>query len=661
MRKNKTNQTLILMGAAAVTGVLATGTAERVRAASPAVGASSSPSTSGTLTEEQKIVHVLNRLGYGASPGDVARVRTMGLDRYIDAQLHPEGIDDGAVDGKLAGFASLSLSGDDLARLWAERLGALKEARTLRQAILKTDPNSKTTGADVMTPTAVGVIPPTAAMPEGAAPGAATPNANALVMADATPEQQAEILKLRQTVQMRQQAVVRATTQLVTAKTLRAVESKRQLQEVLVDFWGNHFNIDMRKGACSTLKVADDRDTIRPHVLGKFRDLLGASAKSAAMLFYLDNFQSTSPHAPPQRPGGGFGRRRVAGLGEIPPAQVGKARRGGLNENYGREIMELHTLGVDGGYTQKDVTEVARCFTGWSLNRVAPEVPDPMYPKQLRPGGTFHFYPLLHDEGEKTVLGHRIAAGGGIGDGEQVLDILASAPATMRHISSELCQRLVADVPPPALVDKCVATWKRTDGDLREIVRTIVTSPEFYSKAAYATKIKSPFEFAVSSVRALGGTYDLSPATRQAVQAVRNKGRYANFGTNTLAGQVSTMGEPIFQYQAPTGYPEDSRKWVSAGALISRLNFSLALTNRSLLEIGIPDTDQKTMGLTGAAQIVDLLNRDILYGGMSASTRATLLRQAATADTPNVSAAADLNLTRRLMAFVLGSPEFQRR
>jgi uncharacterized protein (DUF1800 family) len=447
-----------------------------------------------------------------------------------------------------------------------------------------------------------------------------------------------------------QQRIRQGGMQLAMDKTLRAVESDRQFQEVMVDFWSNHFNIDIRKNACAVYKISDERDVIRKHTFGRFRDLLGASAKSPAMLVYLDNAQSMAPL--PDDPRRELMRQRfleqmaAQGNENAKLAQLAQNSRGrgGINENYAREIMELHTLGVDGGYSQKDVQEVARCLTGWTINRQT---------------GEFQFNARRHDQGPKVVLGHMIPAGGGIQDGETVLDILSSHPSTMRFISTELCRRLVSDDPPKSLVEKCAATWKRTDGDLREICRTIVTSPEFYSRAAYRQKIKSPFEYAVSSVRALGGTIDLERdnAPDGGLRLIGESRRGINLG-RSLAGQVATMGQPLYQYQAPTGWPEDSHKWVSSGALIARLNFSLALTSGRIPDVSLPS--RTTTGEGDTAQTVNRLTEQILNGEVSPSTRATLLKQA-TIQPANDQVARDTDTASRLAALVLGSPEFQRR
>jgi len=271
--------------------------------------------------------------------------------------------------------------------------------------------------------------------------------------------------------------------QLMEGKIYRAVLSNRQLEEVLTDFWFNHFNVYLRKGADRYLVTSYERDAIRPHVLGKFQDMLLATARHPAMLFYLDNWQSMDPQALENL------SKSRRGRGSPQVKQLAKRVRG-LNENYGRELLELHTLGVDGGYTQQDVVEVARCFTGWSI-------------RNPRQGGDFQFLALLHDRNEKTVLGHKISAGGGEQDGRRVIEILSRHPSTARFISTKLAQRFVTDQPPKALVDRMAATFLKTDGDLREVMRTMLSSREFFSRGAYQAKMKSPLEMVVSSVRAL--------------------------------------------------------------------------------------------------------------------------------------------------------------
>jgi uncharacterized protein (DUF1800 family) len=378
-------------------------------------------------------------------------------------------------------------------------------------------------------------------------------------------------------------------------KLLRAAYSERQLEEQMVDFWFNHFNVFAGKGATRLYLTEYERDAIRPHALGKFRELLGATAESPAMLFYLDNWQSSSPGAAPRPDRSG----RVAAAGSA-------ARRSrGLNENYARELMELHTLGVDGGFTQKDVQEIARAFTGWTIT--AP-----------RQGGSFRFDPRMHDDGAKVVLGHQLAAGGGRRDGERVLDILAGHPATARFIATKLARRFVADEPPPALVERAASRFRESGGNVREVVRVIVTSPEFFAAAAYRAKVKTPFEFVASAVRATG--FDAQNA-RPLVRAVRE------------------LGMPLYFCQPPNGYGDKAEAWVNTGALLNRMNFAVSLTRGGM------------GGSRGSARSperpdANALAHDVLADALSESTRATVARAAEPS---------------QAVALLLGSPEFQRK
>lgn len=560
------------------------------------------------LTETQKIVHLLNRMAFGPRPGDVEKVRALGLHRYIEQQLTPEKIDDALVETKVAPLSLLKSSASELAEMYRTRQKNVPKMLVAQKKIEDTGQRNLRAAMDTL-----------------------------------SMEDQEALRNFMEA----QQKVRAIGFQLQMDKIIRASESERQFQEVMVDFWSNHFNIDMRKSSCATSKIADERDVIRQHIFGNFRDLLGASAKSPAMLVYLDNAQSSAPR--PDNPAQDRRRedmlRRAADMGDENAQLALRAQknrgRGGLNENYAREIMELHTLGVDGGYTQKDVTELARVLTGWG---VMPRT------------GDFFFTPNRHDKGEKEVLGIKFSAGGGIEEGEKMLDVLAMHPSTIQHISTKLCRRLVSDNPPESLVNKCVVTWKKTNGNLREIYRTIVTSPEFFSRAAYRQKIKSPFEYAVSSVRALGGTFNAVEGL--SLTAMRPGAARANLG-RTLAGQIAVMGQPLYQYQAPTGYPEESKKWVSSGALISRLNFSLALVGKRLSDIDVSRAADTVSGFTAPADLVNKLGDTLLHGEMSPSTRATLLKQVAVTPTNQEAAATDAPV--RALALVLGSPEFQRR
>jgi len=526
-----------------------------VTLAVPAVIASGpSPSPS---DEDARIVHALNRLGYGPRPGDVDAVRAMGLERWIDRQLHPERIDDGALRARLASYRTLDLSAGEL-------MEGYEVPREVKREIQK-----KRAEMD---------------------------GASEEEMARTRRELMKELGGSMQGMKGRPRQVVE---ELQAAKVVRAVYSQRQLDEVLVDFWINHFNVFAGKGPEKFLVGAYERDVIRPHAWGRFEDLLKATAESPAMLFYLDNWLSASPDAqqPRTRGRGGFLRR---GRPAPPAPEQGQGRKRGLNENYAREVMELHTLGVDGGYTQKDVTEVARCFTGWTI-------------RGLRQGDPrFAFDARIHDGKEKVVLGQRIR-GGGQGEGEQVLHILATHPATARFISMKLARRFVADDPPAALVDRAAATFRKTGGDIRAVVATILQSPEFLSAEVRSAKVKTPLEFVASAVRASGATVT---------------------DARELARRIGEMGMPLYMQQPPTGYKDTSEAWVSTSGLLSRLNLAL---------------DLAAGRVRGVAVDAASLAPDVLFpAGLSEPTRKTLERET------GLDAA-------RMAGLVLGSPEFQRR
>ena len=457
-------------------------------------------------TADQQVQQVLNRLGFGPRPGDVAKVRAMGVDQYIAQQLDPARIEDGAAERLLASYEMLNRPTRDIVALYEETQVAIRRQqkmtpaddsssrRDIRQELLRDNPEMRD--------------------------------------------------KLRQN--------QRVLGDVTSAKVARAVASERQLQEVMTDFWSNHFTVFAGKGITRLFIPEYDRDVIRPNALGKFRDLLGAVAKSPAMLFYLDQWQSAadSTHetlANARQRGRAAQLARRARAGQLTPEQMQRlqqvaGRRRGLNENYARELMELHTLGVDGGYTQKDIIEVARALTGWTMNP--------------RGEARFVFQPQIHDADEKIVLGRKLAAGRGIEDGEDVLDIVARHPSTAKFIARKLAVRFVSDAPPQALVDRAAQTFLRTDGDIREVVRTIVTSPEFFSRAAYRSKVKSPFELVTSAMRALGAQPDTTPRSAQ---------------------MVAFLGAPIYGHQAPNGWPETGDAWMNSGAILNRINFGLAL------------------------------------------------------------------------------------
>jgi uncharacterized protein (DUF1800 family) len=464
---------------------------------------------------EDLILHALNRLTYGPRPGDVESVKQIGLQKWIELQLTPSRINNSALEARLQRLETLAL---DSATIQRDYAGPAMEERRLRRAAEGTETNPRATES--------------------------TDSPDSPQMRRAPSEAQR---KDRQVI-----------ADIEEAKLLRAVYSERQLEEILVDFWFNHFNVFAGKGATRNYVNEYERDAIRPYVLGYFREMLGATAKSPAMLFYLDNWLSSSEQ--PAAPGVGGAARRGA-ANPRPPAG-GNQRSRGINENYARELLELHTLGVDGGYTQQDIVNVARAFTGWTM--------------QPRQGSGFIFAANRHDRGEKVVLGQTIKAGGGIDDGERVLDIVAAHPATARYIARKLAVRLVSDTPPQALVDRAASTFTATKGDLREVVRVILTSPEFAAPDAYRAKVKTPLEFVASALR----------ATRAEVRTAL-----------PLARTLRDMGMPLYFCQPPTGYDETATTWVSAGALVSRMNFAVDLSRNELRGVRVPLSEEQALAM----------------------------------------------------------------
>ncbi len=662
------------------------------------------------LTEEQRILHVLNRLGFGARPGDVDRVKALGIDNYINQQLSPEKIDDQVADAKVKNLTTLNMTTAELYEKFPrpglllrqlQRRGDLPpDLAAARDERVKAQGNpgandSKNTVTEMKSET--GEMKMQTGDPANRdADKAGTAKANDNV--DPRDNQKYREAIRQYYLQNGLQPPQRITAELQASRILRAVYSERQLQEVMVDFWTNHFNVFAGKGADRWLLVSYDRDSIRPNAMGKFSDLLVATAQSPAMLFYLDNFQSVSPNAQltgaGQRPGGPLaqillGQRASNGNGPGPlpnmtnnpqqqrPQQ--QARRG-INENYARELMELHTLGVDGGYTQKDVQEVARCFTGWTI--LAPRggaaaaqasMNGPRADMLRENAGRFFFNPRAHDDGEKTVLGHKIPAGGGIKDGLMVLDILAHHPSTAKFVATKLLRHLVSDNPSPALVERVAAAFTKSDGDIRQTLRAIFFSPEFNSPAAYRAKVKRPFELAISSIRTLGGETNGGPQLHQ---------------------WIARMGEPLYGFQTPNGYSDTAESWVNTGGLLERLNFGLTLASNR-----IPGTRvdlNHFLGSGGEAQslnktqIMDRFLNLIVDGDISPKTKEALLKQlneqtalvvpAITAETPRGNesragemtdapprrqqlARVDANISdpvTKIVGLILGSPEFQR-
>ena len=531
----------------ASTSLVATAACGGRSAASVAVAPDHTSALSGLReqTADQQVNHVLSRLTFGARPGDVENVRKMGVDRWIAAQLQPERIDDGRAEGFFAGFEAYHTSGADLLRKYpppqqlVNRLGG-DRAKLSREDSLR--------------------------------------------------------------LQESRQGLRRLTVELESGRVARAVLSERQLQEVMTDFWLNHFTVYIQKNPQERYHIAEyENETIRPNALGKFRTLLGAVAKSPAMLIYLDNALSQADSGRPRLltagGRGGRGGRGALGAGRpgLPPGRPGRglppgttpemamqqltARRpAGLNENYGRELLELHTLGVDGGYTQDDVINTARALTGWTV------LPP------LQGGGDFYFAPAMHDAGEKVVLGHALQAGRGIEDGEEVLDIVAHHPVTARYIAAKLVRRFVSDEPPTSLVERAAEVFRRSDGDIREVVRSIVTSPEFFSRGAYRSKVKSPFEVVTSAMRALAAQPDPTPR---------------------MAQIVATLGQPIYGHQAPNGWPETGDQWMNTGAILNRINFGTLVASNRLPGVS-------PVGWPGAGALGNM-PRDSQVGGVIAA------------------------------------------
>ena len=560
-------------------------------AASIIAGCATLPNASGAfdepreLTADQQVKQVFNRLTFGPRPGDLSGVTPVGLDSWIDEQLHPEQIADPYGDSIVAQFMTQRMSVKELADSFPSQDVFIRDLRKVR------------------------------AIPAGVSFAFSHDDSAAY-----------KALNDRGG---------RLAQQIVAAKLARAVFSRRQLLEVMTDFWENHFSVFSGKMPTRFSLLEYDRDVIRPHALGKFRDLLGAVAKSPEMLYYLDNWQSQSDSL----------HQNLGELENLANAKTSadstrirtavSRRRQGINENYARELMELHTLGVDGGYTQADIINVARAFTGWTID-------DP------RAGGGFVFRPGMHDADEKTVLGHQLPAGRGIEDGEDVLSILARQPATARFIATKLVRHFVGDNPPASLVSRAAQTFLRTDGDIREVMHTIATSPEFYSREYYRQKVKEPFELVASTLRALDATPDT---------------------TSRSAQLAAGLGQPMFGRLTPDGWPDNSAAWINTGSILARINFGAAVANGRIPAVSLKRW-KPAAALEGKPfdSQVDGVVDYVLEGEASPDTRQILvgeqnpiaaLNQKAAVALPPVATPADM--LAMLVGLALGAPEFQRR
>jgi uncharacterized protein (DUF1800 family) len=637
-----------------------------------------------SMDAQKCAVHALNRLTFGPRPGDVDRVMQMGVDKWIELQLHPDKINDSALEARLAPFRTLSMGTKEIVEnfppeqlikqiadgkasmprdpttraVYEAQLQRYEDKKERKQEAAHGETQNASSGAsasnnhdsggkddDSNTAGPVQIerrekrrlanlktqelldLPADERMkqilqmsPEQQRALATAKGSRAEALTSGmSPKQRETMMALNSP----QQVVV---NELIQSKLLHAIYSERQLDEVMTDFWFNHFNVFINKGADRYLLTSYERDAIRPHVLGKFEDLLVATAKSPAMMFYLDNWLSVGPNSEialnlaPHRYGYGPQNRPRKGK-----------QASGLNENYGRELMELHTLSVNGGYSQKDVTEVAKVFTGWTL-------------EQPKKGGEFRFEPRMHEPGDKMVLGRRIKANGEQ-EGLQVLHLLAHNPKTARFISQKLALRFVSDNPPPALVDRMALTFLKKDGDIREVLRTMFKSPEFWSPDAYRAKVKTPLEFVVSSVRASGAEVDDARA---------------------LVGTLSSMGMAVYGMQPPTGYSMKADTWVNSSALLGRMNFSLGLAAGKIKGVKLDSANLDmgaAAGTTDPQQALAALENSLLAGDISKQTHDTISKQM---DDPTISQR-KLDDPQRppniaaITGLILGSPEFQKR
>ena len=472
------------------------------------------------LTERQAAAHLLSRFSYGPRVGDIDLVVKVGLEKWFQQQLDGRQ-PDAHLNKMLGNFDAINLSNREVVTKYPQGNRVFRMA--LEDGVINKDSVNKSDRR----------------------------------------EYRAQIeAYMKQKGLKPQQEVFR---QFIAQKILRATYTNNQLQELLTDFWFNHFNVSLNKNQCAEFVPAYERDVIRPNVFGKFEDLLLATAKSPAMLMYLDNFSSM-----------GVNEQMTTGF----PAKAGpnaqqKAKNvKGLNENYAREVMELHTLGVDGGYTQNDVTQAARVLTGWTIYPMG----DRAYGSQMKQladrmgqanftkrgfvrDGDFLFAANRHDTKEKVVLGKKFPAGGGYEEGVELLKMLADHPSTARFISRKIAVRFVNDNPPQALVDRMAKTFTATNGDIRQVLITMVSSKEFWSKQALREKTKSPFELAISAVRSLDAEIN---------------------APYMLYTWISKMGQKMYYYQAPTGFPDKGQYWINTGALLYRMNFGLALASQKI-------------------------------------------------------------------------------
>jgi len=631
-----------------------------------ALGKRKDKQASAQMDQRKQAIHALNRLTFGPRPGDVDHVMAIGLDKWIDQQLHPEKIDDSLLEPRLSPFRTLrmetreivdnfppeqmikaiadgkhSLPSDPLKRaVYQAQLDRYQDKENRKQQTAVAGPDKvaddERTRREQDRIDAEQKVEELLDMP---------PEHRMKALLKMSPEEQRSMTnslqgdkrdqflegmnpRQRETIEALNYPQQVVANELVEGKLLRAIYSERQVQEVMTDFWFNHFNVFVGKGADRYLLTSYERDVIRPRALGKFEDLLVATAQSPAMLFYLDNWLSVGPNSDvangiPKKANKEV-KQRIRNKSQTSQS---KGKRNGLNENYGRELMELHTLGVNGGYTQQDVTEVARVFTGWTL-------------KQPKQGGGFTFEERTHEPGDKIVLGHRIKPKGEK-EGLEVLHILAHHPSTAKFVCTKLAMRFVSDDPPQALVDRMSQTFLKKDGNIREVLNTMLESPEFWSPDAYRAKVKTPLEFVVSAVRASGAEVtDAMP----------------------IAHQLQNMGMPLYGMQPPTGYSMKAEAWVNSSALLGRMNFALALTSGKVKGVQV-NSEAAPRGTDDPLQTLSAFENSLLAGDVSKQTHDIISARLQ-----------DSKISRRklddparppsgslIAGLLLGSPEFQRR
>jgi uncharacterized protein (DUF1800 family) len=668
-------------------------------------------STPTQMDAQKQALHALQRLTFGPRPGDIDRVAAMGVDKWIDQQLHPERIDNSALDARLVPFRTLHMDTREIVENFPPRpvVKAVMDGkqpmpsdplkRAIYQAQIERIQEKEERKQDTQPAPSAQALNNTAPSDQSTASSPAsgdiatdhTPaddrkaqrredklyaDLKAQELLDKPPdERMKEVLHMAPEEQLALSSSLKGPKaeqflegmspkqkegllalnnpeqvvgdELMQAKLLRAIYSERQLDEVMADFWFNHFNIFIGKGADRYLVTSYEREVIRPHALGKFEDLLVATAKSPAMLFYLDNWLSVGPDSDIAR---GIRKnpnhRRRRRFPPNPNQAKGKGKRnGGLNENYGRELMELHTLGVNGGYTQQDVTEVARVLTGWTID-------------QPQKGGGFKYEERMHEPGTKIVLGHKIKQHGEK-EGMEVLHLLAHHPATAHFICTKLAMRFVSDDPPPALVDRMAQTFLKRNGDIRDVLETMFKSPEFWRDSTYRAKVKTPLEFVVSAVRATGANVtDALP----------------------LARQLNQLGMPLYGMQPPTGYSMKEDAWVNSSALLGRMNFSLALMSGKIKGVQV-DAEQLVShsppSPPDSGHALAVLEGSLLAGDVSKQTHDAITKEVETqaaAEQPSTKAALKPPVARKndkpaqpvssvstIAGLILGSPEFQRR